>query len=209
MKKIILTVLILAAAAGSVFAERQYLIQATYLGTSRTYEIPGYEMKDSYGEFGLTFTSFSGQGVGFYSSASFLIPVEYSYELNGIDQGYDIDDLTYTYDSLTLGLDLLLGVGFLAPVTPNFSVLAAGGIHFNGIVLTSDYYDVDPYLAYNLGPGAAVNALLYLTPSLNVNVSAMAAWDMLEFVHLPELDSSVDAKGGLTFAISAGLGFSY
>lgn len=209
MKKIILTALILAAAGGSVFAERLYLIQGTYMGTSRTYEESGTEEKQRYGEFGLSFTSFSGHGVGFYTSASFLIPVDYSFEVNGRDSGQDIVYLTQRFNSLTLGLDLLLGIGINAPVTKGLSILAAGGIHFNGIVLVSDLDGVEPNLAYNLGPGAAVNALLYLTPSLNVNVGVLAAWDMVEFVHIPELGSSVDAKGGLTFAVSAGLGISY
>lgn len=210
MKKSVLIAVIFALAVGSVFAERLYLIQGTYLSTQRTYEDSlGNEATDTYGQFGINFTTFQGQGLGFYSTATFLIPVEYKYEENGYEYPYDIDDLSYTYDSLMLGLDMLLGVGFLAPITPGFAIVAAGGLHFNGIILMSSSYLVDNYLAYNLGPGASVNALLKLTPNLNVNVGGQIAWDMLEFVHLPELSSSVSAKGGITWGVSAGIGFSY
>jgi len=206
LKKIIIISVILTVTAVSAFAERMILIQGTYLSTSRTYEFGATETKETYGEAGINFTSFTGQGLGFYSSATFLIPTSYKAEINGTEvSGYSID----AYDDLQLGLDMLLGVGFLAPITPNFSLLAAGGLHFNGIALLSSTYDIDPYLAYNLGPGVAVNALLYLTRSLNINISAMGAWDMFEFLHMPELNSATTAKGGFTWALSAGLGFAY
>lgn len=209
MKKILLLAAVLLVSS-SLYAERLYLIQGTYLGTSRTYTDGTNNTQENYGEFGLSFTTFSGQGLGFYSSASFLVPVDYSLYYNDTEvSGYDKDYLDEWFDSMQLGLDMLLGVGFLAPINPTFSILVGGGLHFNGLILFSSNAYVDNYLAYNIGPGAAANAIMYMTDSLNLNVGFMAAWDMLEFITLPELAEGIDAEGGITWAVSAGLGFSY
>ncbi|MBB6482646.1 hypothetical protein [Spirochaeta isovalerica] len=204
MKKILLIAAALLMSA-SLFAEKLYLMQGTYLNTSRTYESTN-NIKRNYGEAGLNFTSFNGNGVGFYSSATFLLPVTFSEKENGVDTGATMNTLEILFDSWHLGLDALLGVGFLAPISPSFSLLAGAGLHFNGIALFSSYYS--NYLAYNIGPGASLNAILYLTRTFNINVSGMIAWDMLEFLTLPS-GSGVSAKGGLTWAVSAGMGFSY
>lgn len=207
MKKLLVAAVLVAIATGSLFAERLYLIQGTYLNTTRTYTGVN-ELKWNYDQAGINFTTFNGQGVGFYSSATFLMPFGFTEKLNDVDSGADIDDLTYLWDSFQLGLDALLGVGFLAPITPNFQVLVGGGLHFNGIALFSSW--TDNYLAYNIGPGVAANALFYLSRSFNINVSAMAAWDVLEFLTMPDsMTNGIDASGGITWAISAGMGFKY
>lgn len=192
----------------AVFAEKLVLIQGTYMQTTRQYDT-GPDLKMDYSEAGINVTTFngSGQGLGFYSSATFLIPIDYSKEINGSKTGDTKESLDAYYDSFQLGLDMLLGVGYLAPLTPNFSILVAGGLHFNGIALFSSYYD--SFLAYNIGPGVAINGLLYLTNTINFNISAMAAWDLFEFLTMPDSYDSYDAFGGVTWSISAGLGFEY
>jgi hypothetical protein len=205
LKKIFIITLLLSIATVSVFADRMILIQATYLQTNRIIEDGSDEEKHNFGEYGITFTSFVGKDLGFYSSATFLLPFKMNKSINDVDNGDFID----IYDDFSLGLDALLGVGFLAPINRSFSLLAAGGLHFNGVALTSSSHLVDPYLKYNLGPGIALNGLFHLTRSLNLNISALGAWDMFEFVTMPDPASGETVKGGITWSISAGLGFAY
>lgn len=209
MGKILLISILLSITTASAFAEKIMLIQATYLNTRRTYDFGSTEEKKTYGQVGLNVTSFSGKEFGFYYSTTFLMPLSYKSETNGNDSGHDIDDINSTYDQLRIGIDVLMGVGYLAEVTPGFSILAAGGIHFNGLAFISTE-PIAPYAAYNLGPGVAINALLYLTESLNINICAVGAWDMIEIYTKPEKSyGSATARGGITWAFSAGFGFTY
>lgn len=208
MKKLLMTALLVVIASGSLFAERMVLIQGTYLQTNRINEAGSDRLDTKFNEFGINITSFTNrakQGLGFYSSATFLLPYEATQTLNNVEYTVNLD----LYDTLNLGLDALLGVGFLAPITPSMSLLAAAGLHFNGVALISSNYSIDSYLKYNLGPGASVTALLYLTKSLNINISAMGAWDYWEFVTMPDVAAGETVHGGLTWALSAGLGLSY
>ncbi len=209
MKKLLMIAVLLSLTTGAVFAEKLVLIQASYMQSSRTYSDSFGDLKWTFSEAGINVTTFNGrgQGLGFYTSAAFLIPIDFNEELYGNETTATKDTLDFKYDGFQLGLDMLLGVGFLAPVTPNFSILAAGGLHFNGIALFSSY--ADSYLAYNIGPGIAINGLLYLTDTFNINISAMAAWDLLEFITMPDLYADLDPSGGITWSVSAGLGFTY
>ncbi|MBI9097961.1 MAG: hypothetical protein JEY91_05765 [Spirochaetaceae bacterium] len=206
MKKIFFISVLILTAAVSLSAEKLSMIQGTYLNTSRNYDWGSFTTKENYSEAGITYTYFNGKGIGIYSSTTIALPFAYKAQIDGREvTGVSID----AYDRFQIGIDMLIGPGFLVNLNPRFSILAAGGLHFNGIALISDNYMIDPYLAYNLGPGLAINGLLNLTDHFNINLSYMMAWDRLEFVTMPELDSDVTAKGGLTFAISAGLGFKY
>ncbi len=189
-------------ATASVFAERMVLIQGTYLQTNRIYKAGSIKRTTNFAEIGVNITSFVGKNIGLYSSATFLKPYKITQKINGTDNGTTMED----YDALTMGIDALLGIGFLASVTPGLSILAAGGVHFNGVAFTSSDYLVDPFLKYNLGPGVAVNGLFNITKSLNINISAMGAWDFLEFLTMPETETTDTVSGGITWAISAGLG---
>lgn len=208
MKKLLITALLVTIATGSIFAERMVLLQGTYLQTNRINEAGSNRLDTQFNEFGINITTFNGRanrGLGFYSSATFLLPYEATQTLNSVEYTINLD----LYDTLNLGLDALIGVGFIAPITPSFSLLAAAGLHFNGVALISSDYMIDSYLKYNLGPGASVTALLYLTKNFNINISAMGAWDYWEFVTMPDVPSGETVHGGLTWALSAGLGFSY
>lgn len=210
MKKLLIITVLLSLTTVAAFAERMVLIQASYMQTNRVYSDSSGDLEWTFSEAGINITNFSSrmsQGLGFYSSATFLIPIDFSEELYGFKTNATKETLDARYDDFQLGLDMLLGVGFLAPVTPNFSILAAGGLHFSGIALFSSY--ADSYLAYNLGPGIALNGLLHLTKSFNINISAMAAWDMWEFITMPDLYANLDPSGGVTWSVSAGLGFTY
>jgi hypothetical protein len=192
VKRILFLAAVLSIISTNLFAERLVLIQATNLNTNRITTLANTETKARFSEFGITVTSFVGKEFGLYTSATFLLP-------------YNIDN----YDQLSLGLDAIVGVGFLAPITSNFSILFAGGLHFNGIALMSSNISYDSYLKYNLGPGIAINGLLNITNRLNFNIGLMGAWDMWEFATVPDLRTDETAKGGITWAISEGLGFKY
>ncbi|MDA3810723.1 MAG: hypothetical protein PF518_10415 [Spirochaetaceae bacterium] len=205
MKRILFLAAVLSIISTNLFAERLVLIQATNLNTNRITTLANTETKARFSEFGITVTSFVGKEFGLYTSATFLLPYNLTQKTDGIDTGMNIDN----YDQLSLGLDAIVGVGFLAPITSNFSILFAGGLHFNGIALMSSNISYDSYLKYNLGPGIAINGLLNITNRLNFNIGLMGAWDMWEFATVPDLRTDETAKGGITWAISAGLGFKY
>ena len=204
MKKILILFSIILLGVSSLFAERLMLIQGTYLQTNRIIENGSDKTTQNYGEFGVNITNFTGKKFGLYFSASFMLPVKMTWKYNDVITPETLE----SYSGLILGLDALVGPGFLSPITPRFSVLAAAGVHFNGIALSSSG-EISPQLNYNLGPGLTVSGLFNLTGSLNLNISAMGAWDVLEFYTIPNPSGDTVVKGGITWSVSAGLGFSF
>jgi len=205
MKKLLLIIMLLSIGLIPLFAERTILIQAAYLNTNRITTSPTEQNKANFSEAGINITSFMGKKLGFYTSVSFLFPFNMRERVNGIDSGMSLNN----FGNLTIGLDALLGIGFKVPVTPGISILFAGGLHFNGIALKTADIAYDSYLKYNLGPGLAINALFNITNRFNFNIGAQGAWDMIEFYTIPDLASDENAKGGLTWGLSAGFGFIY
>lgn len=203
MKKLILFSIILLLTS-SLFAERLILIQGTYLQTNRIVEKGSDKTTQNYREFGVSITNFTGKKFGLYFNASFMIPHKMSWK----DNDTATPDTLDSYQGLKLGLDALVGPGYLKPITPRFSVLAAGGVHFNGIALNSSG-EISPLLKYNLGPGLTVSGIFNLIGGLNLNISAMGAWDVLEFHTIPDPSEDAAVRGGITWSFSAGLGFSY
>jgi len=206
MKKILLVAAVTVVMTVPLFAEKITLVQGTYLNTSRTYtgynRYTGYDgdVQYNFGQVGLNFTNFNGQGqgLGFYSCGTFLIPMSNTVTNDDYPSGY-----SNFFRTVGISLDALLGLGFLIPLVPSFSLLGGAGLHFNGITYISDIS-----LACNFGVGGALNAILQLTKSLNVNVSGMVAWDMLEFISRGHFDLATK-KGGLTWAVSIGMGYNY
>jgi len=204
MKKILLVAVAVLMTA-PLFAEKMSLIQGTYLSTQRIIQAPsGEKLTETIGQFGINTTNFSGDGFGFYSTATLLYPTNYKISFNGESATATFSELGYS--GLRLGMDMLMGVGIHAPLSSSFSILAGAGLHFNGLIFFSDNSN---YLSYCLGPGASLNALLHLTPTMNFNIGALAAWDVWEFIHLPTSGYDVTYKGGITWAISVGIGIKY
>ncbi len=208
MKKKIMLLLLLCTSTIGILAENVVLIQGTYLNTNRNYEntVYGSTLSENYSEAGINITSYFGGKIGFYSSATVLLPFNQIIKMNNEElPEYTLDE----YDRFQIGLDMLVGLGGIIPAGKNLDFMIAGGIHFNGIALMTESTSTEPYLAYNLGPGLSATAIFKIFKILNFNISAMGAWDCYEVLTLPDLSSNIDKKGGFTFALSAGIGFRY
>lgn len=205
MRKNWLLILVIVVVAPTLYAERTVLIQAMFMQTSRSYEDGASTLTTRFSEVGVNFVHFRGEKLGFYSTGTFLFPFDVKRELNGVAIPASLD----AYDGLKLGLDLLVGAGYAIPITPSFVILPAAGLHFGGVVLLSSNVSYDPYLRYNLGPGLAVNAMYYVTEKFNLNIGVLGAWDFFEFLSMPEISEAIQKKGGITWAISAGIGFRF
>ncbi len=167
MKKVVLILLLLVAATVSLFADRLIFLQGVYLNTGRTYESDTEKLKDNFSEFGISLTSFYGENLGFYINGTFLLPLAVARKVNGNKISHPTFD---SFDKIKIGLDMLIGIGYRIPAGETISLLFSGGLHFNGIALLSGDKTIDPYLAYNLGPGISVTALYHISEVLNINL---------------------------------------
>jgi hypothetical protein len=209
MKKIMIVALMLLVTTLSLFAEKVVLIQGTYLSTSRIFEDTvgvGYKETDTFNEVGINITSFTGKTLGFYASATFLLPLTWKVTTEQTGYPDTESDGDFNSDNTNLGIDMLLGVGYLLPLGNSFSLLIGAGVHYNGYFIIGDY---DTAMSNVLGAGLAANFIINLSEKFNLNISAMGAWDLYEIHYSPERSSLYEQKSGYTLAVSAGLGYSY
>lgn len=205
MKKA-LTLIFLTVVTFQAAADREVLFQGMYLTTSRNHSANGTEEKDVVSSAGLNVTAFNGvtDTLGLFTTVSLLLPVTYQAEQNGQELPVSIDD----YDDMRGSVDLLFGPGLKFGKGP-VGFLMGGGLHMNAVALVSETDELDTFFSYDLGAGLSGTLLFRLTPSINLNVSGMGAWDFWELLRLPDLTKIESFKGGCTWALSAGAGFSY
>lgn len=155
LKKILLMTVLLSLTTAAVFANRMIIFtQGTYMQTGRTYTDSYGDLELDFSAVGIKSTIYIGpdKGLGFYFSGTLIFPID----LSEVEYGETItnESIDTTYELLRFGIDGLTGAGFLVPLTPKFSLLAAGGFHLNSIYLIS--FDNDPYLSLTAGPAVTL-----------------------------------------------------
>ncbi len=190
MKKMLIIILLLGASTISLIAENVVVIQGGYLSTSRVYDIdsvyPDEKFTKTDSEAGVNITAFLGKRIGFYSSVSVLLP--FSWTTKGEASGYlpNKEDGNYEELDTKIGIDMLLGVGFLIPAGESLSFILGGGAHYNGLFL-DDIYLSESYMSNVLGVGFAANTIIDLSRNIKWNIGITGAWDFVEFISRPEL----------------------
>ena len=188
------------------FADKIFMVQGGVFMSKKSFkEDSGSKISHSFTSAGLNFVTFVGGDIGFFTAGGFLFPLSAAENIDGSKMKVSLDG----YDSVKYATEILIGIGYNLSLTANAGMLIGGGAHFNGIILASSGYNADEYWSFVIGPG--VNTTLYynLNPTMNLNISATVAYDILEFLHLPGLPENVEYTGGLDIGIYAGIGFSY
>jgi len=203
MKKIILPILFILLSTG-LFAENQLMIQGLFGSTGRTYTDGSNKLTDRFPVLGLNIIGFSAKSgdVGFYSSVSIAAPREIKEENNGNDTGASLD----SFNSLKYDIDGLFGFGYALGQEEVRGLLAIGP-HMNALFLGSTSYYIDTFSSLSLGLGGAATIQYYFFENINVNLTAMAAYDFFDMTS--RTVSSEASFSGFTYGISAGLGMSY
>lgn len=209
MKKIIFILILLSISCSTVFAD-DFMIQGTFINTSRKHKTDSSNLHLDFNTLGINLQSFKSRNdfFGFMSTFSFVIPVSGRSKVDGVES--DADPLEF-YDAFNWGIDSIIGPGFkLGPGA--FKVLLGGGFHVDMLALSNKELAGTVFgsmLTLSMGLGLDTTVLFYLTDGFNLNLGLMAAYDFFEISTLSSLDETSQFSGGLTYGITAGLGFTY
>ncbi|MBN2737118.1 MAG: hypothetical protein JXR70_09075 [Spirochaetales bacterium] len=177
MKKIVIFVFILVL--GFAAYADQYMGFGGAAGfTSTKFENSGsnYSIDLTTGAF--NFCGIYGQDFYFFTDMNLGFPLSGSISEN--NQKTPLDFKNY---SMSLVLDVIMGIGSFIPVLKEMPLFIGGGLHYFSLMLMGNYdYDVSSLSMMVIGAGATCGILIPISRSTSVRIALNAAYDFYNFI---------------------------
>ena len=152
MKKLFLALIVACTVVGAASAQEYMSIGLGYASDTFNEDVLGTDWATKVGSLCISLEGFSGDPLGFFTSASFGIPTSGSVSSGGSTAEMNMDAF-----STKMHVDCVLGLGYRF-VSGEFDFIVAGGAGFSSTLLTPVNTMIDPLLLSTLGPGGALSA---------------------------------------------------
>lgn len=169
MKKIIILTLFICGAQ-NLFAAQIFTTDLVFNYTSVEFQ----ENVNSYSSIGPGFTGYLGSFIGVVVDFSFLFTLAWTTPFyTEITEPNYIEN---TAVNVKVGMDLLIGPGFLIEPTPFLSFITAAGLHYNTII----FRELTKSVTHNtIGAGGAVFILFRINPVIVLKGGLKMGFDFL------------------------------